>query len=192
MFLDQLTEDHKNFTRVLGLLQRQLDELTSFNSPDYYLMLKIVQYFEEYPGRCHHPVEDALLSIYLKRSTDGADIIENLLKDHSGLEKITLDLRSQIEAILAGKKIDIEVFKHQLAGFLQRQQDHMAVEELKVFPLLRKVLNDGDWDTVKRRLALQKDPLFGSQVPHEYESLYRHISCQVLDHHAGRSISARK
>ena len=50
--------DHRNFARLLDLVEQQVDGFHADKSPDYELMRLIVYYLRHYPDRFHHPRED--------------------------------------------------------------------------------------------------------------------------------------
>jgi len=176
MVLDRLSEDHRNFRRVLDLLERQLVRLRKDDTPDFYLMLKILEYFQEYPQRCHHPAEDLLFATYSNRGIGAASVVEILRREHQELEALTTHLKDRVETILLDGIVERIQFISELEDFLQQQRAHITREEVEIFSQIRAVLKDQDWIEVEAKLCAREDPVFGPQVRQEYQALYEEIS----------------
>ena len=51
--------EHGYFSRLLGLLHKQVEVFRTGQRPNYELMLDIISYLRNYSDRYHHPREDA-------------------------------------------------------------------------------------------------------------------------------------
>jgi hemerythrin-like domain-containing protein len=56
--MSMLVNDHRNMTRIIDVLDRQIGSLDRTGSTDYGLVQHILEYLLDYPTRVHHPVED--------------------------------------------------------------------------------------------------------------------------------------
>jgi len=172
--LSKLLIDHDHIRRTLNLLEIQFLDLCRGRSPDFSIMLSIVVYVQEYPEHAHHPLEDAIFATLIKKHGDEAKLARDLLSDHTELESITRKLRDSLEAIKSGAVTEAEL-KHQLAEFLSRQRRHIYIEEIKIYPLLERVLTKLDWDAIQSMVAPINDPVFGDRTRNDYERLYAMI-----------------
>lgn len=175
MVIDELHKDHVNISRILDLLEQQLEVLRREESPDYYLMTKIVEYIQEYPEIVHHPREDAMFSVYLEGHDEGSERIDELMREHRELNEITTALRDTVETVFHGGVVNRESFQAQLADFIGRQRAHVNREEGEVFPLIEARLTAADWQRVESMIPDSGDPVFGPTLQSQYETLYRHI-----------------
>jgi hemerythrin-like domain-containing protein len=173
MHSDLLIE-HDHIQKTLNLLEIQFLDLCRDRAPDYAIMLSIVVYIQEYPEQAHHPVEDAIYSILLNRVSDEAGLIQEIVTDHTELEVISRNLRSSIELFKNGKG-SMQELEQQLSEFLTRQRRHLYVEEMKVYPLMKRVLTARDWKDVQAMAPRMSDPVFGERTQNDYELLYRAI-----------------
>jgi hemerythrin-like domain-containing protein len=175
--LARLTTDHDRIRDTLNLLEAQFLEMCRGRAPDYAMMLSIVAYIQEYPERAHHPLEDAVYSILIRRGGDGVKLSRELITDHTELEIITRKLRESLEQARSTQVIG-ETLKRQLSTFLARQRSHLYTEEEKIFPLVAASLTPADWDNIRSMLPNVNDPLFGERTHRDYELLYRAVDAR--------------
>lgn len=171
--LARLLIEHDHILKTLNLLERQFLDLCRGGTPDYSLMRSIIVYIQEYPEQAHHPLEDVIFSILLKRVCE-VKLVQELIFEHTELEVITRKLREALES-LEGGIVSKEKFKKHLSIFLVRQRQHIYIEEIKVYPLVQSVLTKKDWKHVQSIVPLLDDPVFGERTQNDYELLYREI-----------------
>jgi len=172
--LARLLTEHDHIQKTLNLLEMLFLDFCRDRKPDYSIMLSIVVYIQEYPEQAHHPLEDAIFSILLQRVSDEAKLIRELVTDHTEMEVITRNLRRSLELLKSGIGSK-EKLKHQLSEFLFRQRRHLYIEEIKVYPLVKRVLTEQDWKDIQSMVPLMDDPVFGERTRNDYELLYREI-----------------
>jgi hemerythrin-like domain-containing protein len=141
--------------------------------PDYSLMRSIIVYIQEYPEQIHHPLEDMIYSILLKR-VDDVEFVQELITEHTQLEVVTRRLRDSIES-LSSDIASKEELKQQLSEFLVGQRQHIYTEEIKVYPLVQSVLTKEDWRQLQSMVPILDGPIFGRRTRDDYERLYREI-----------------
>ena len=174
--LNRLLKEHDHILKTLNLLEVQFLDLCRGETPDYAIMRSIVVYIQEYPEKVHHPLEDEIFAILLKRVEDDDNkLVHDLVVDHTDLEVLSRNLRKSLETLKDGLVTE-EDLKHLLSRFLSRQRQHMYIEERKVYPMIRSVLTDADWDHVKTIVPIFDDPVFGERTQNDYELLYRELT----------------
>jgi hemerythrin-like domain-containing protein len=60
--LDILREEHRNIETLLRVLERELNIFDRAERPDYEVVQAVIDYFRDYPDRCHHPKEDVVFA----------------------------------------------------------------------------------------------------------------------------------
>ena len=173
IMLSRLQIEHDHIRRTLNLLEMQFLDLCREKNPDYTLMRSILVYIQEYPEQAHHPLEDVIFSILIER-TDDTKLMKELIADHNNLEVVTRKLRKLLESIDNEPEKKDEL-KQLLSKFISRQRQHLFIEEIKVYPLIKNVLTKSDWDHAQTIVQLKDDPVFGSRTQADYETLYREI-----------------
>ena len=66
LVLERLREDHARSTRVLRVLEWEVDRLSVLENPDCSLLASIVEYLRSYSDTVHHPTEDRLFDRLLQ------------------------------------------------------------------------------------------------------------------------------
>ncbi len=173
--LAALQRDHRHFARIIAVLEHELERIRNGESEDWKLLADSFEYFEAYPDLVHHPCEDILYR-YCRDSCDASlPALEGLEIEHGQIAKITTTLRQELEGILADGMIDRELLARQVQEYLAMQKAHMRREETKIFPLLRELLRDEDWETLEKVATAAVDPLFDDASRRAYDALYRGI-----------------
>ena len=171
--IEKLLIEHDHIRRTLNLLEMQFLDLCRNKTPDFAMMRSIVVYIQEYPEVAHHPLEDMIYSILLKRE-EKVDLLQKLISDHTDLEKVTRTLRKSVESHIQGD-ISEDELKKLLFNFLIRQRQHLYIEEIEIYPLAKSTLTKKDWEKVQSVLPHGDDPVFGTRTREDYELLYRQI-----------------
>lgn len=171
----QLRTDHLNMARLISLLDREMRTFEEAGTPDFELMLDILDYTLNYPELCHHPREDLVYRRLMERDPVSREVVEDLLEEHNKLTLITKEL---IE-LLRGITLDGEVPREKL-GALGREyvaihRRHIEREEITVFPLAEKALKEEDWVEIDAAIS-GDDPLFGPELADQYLALYKSIT----------------
>jgi len=171
--INRLLVEHDHILRKLSLLELQYLDMCRGKVPDYSLMRSIIVYIQEYPEQIHHPLEDMIYSILLKR-VDDVEFVQELITEHTQLEVVTRRLRESLES-LSSDIASKEQLKQQLSEFLVGQRQHIYTEEIKVYPLVQSVLTKEDWRQLQSMLPILDGPIFGRRTRDDYERLYREI-----------------
>ena len=182
--LSRLLSDHDHIRKSLNLLEMQFLDLCRSGSPDYFMMLSIVVYIQEYPEQAHHPLEDAVFSIFINRGGEEARIARALIKDHTELEIITQQLRTSLELLESSNASKKDDLKHKLSMFLSRQRKHLYTEEMRIYPLINSVVKTQDWKRIESVVPRMDDPMFGERTRSDYDRLHYEIECTSIP--AGR------
>lgn len=175
IMISRLLIEHDHIQRTLNLLEMQFLEVCRGETPDYSIMLSIVVYIQEYPEQTHHPLEDAVYSILLRRGGEEGKLARELIKDHTELEGITRRLRGSLEVIASKGICNKEELQRELSNFLARQRRHLHAEEMNIYPLIKAVVTDRDWQAIASTVPHRDDPVFGERTRSDYERLYREI-----------------
>ena len=82
-------------------------------------------------------------------------------------------LEESIDGILNDVVMPMDTFTDQLDAFVQAEKRHLSFEEQSLFPPLRTIASEADWQQLDEQLPQSEDPLFGEKQADEYRSLYK-------------------
>lgn len=173
--ISELHQDHINLGRLLGLLQRQLELLRSGDSPDYFLLIDVIDYIESYPDQIHHPREDVIFRVYLAAHEDAAEDVRRLLAEHQELVEESHRMRRLVEQVTQSTVSSRDALETQLAEFIAHQWDHLNLEEGRIFRVLSDALTAEEWRQIEADLPTAVDPIFGGAVQQRYQAIYDQI-----------------
>lgn len=168
--LKKLYRDHAHFYKLMDLLEQQLDQIKQQGEVPISLLLELVDYTRHYADGIHHPIEDHLYQRALVKTDESRDDMEKLLGHHQIIMQMTRELRQALETQDAA-----EVEKTG-RDYLDHQRSHMAFEEEKAFPLLRRVLDAGDFEYASQALPAEEDPLLDPNLWKGYPELHKAMS----------------
>jgi hemerythrin-like domain-containing protein len=171
--IQKLLEDHRHIRMTLDLLEKHYSEMIREGSPDIGLMLSVIVYLQEFTEEVHHPVEDAIFSILLKRDIKSRKLLSSLMTDHTKMEAITRRLRTSLESLKKGEQASKKDLARDIPVLLERLRHHIQVEDESIFPLANQMLSKQDWENIKPMIPAIDDPVFGKTVSNDYTLLYQ-------------------
>ncbi len=174
--LESLYKDHDNFRKVLFLLEKFLIDFCRNSSQKYSMLQRILAYIQDYPERVHHPAEEAMFSIILKKGVGNEKFrrdIESLMKDHSEIDAITRRIIVVVESMPPNTGIYIKDIRDKLSTLIHRQRSHLLFEEMNIFPYVADLLNSEDWKNISMLIPDHEDPIFDEKVRKEYELIFK-------------------
>lgn len=171
-----LEDEHRYMNLLLRTLEEQL-ETSDLAAPDeYFLMQDIVRYLHEYPDEVHHPTEDLLFEILVRRKPDARKDVSRLRREHDMLRANTAELLQLLENAAARHTPELaEAVGVEMSKYIGRLRQHMSFEESRLFPAAVQCLAHKDWQAIETRLSAVEDPLFGRAVANDYRLLYEYF-----------------
>jgi hemerythrin-like domain-containing protein len=171
--LNELRQEHRSISQVLGCLDHQMRLFAGDTQPDFDVVLAVLNYFEGFPRLCHHPKEDL---IFLRLSQrDQMKAIGDLLLAHDELAAHFAKFNKAIREVLGDSELPRDSIIFLARDFIDRQKNHMAMEESVFFPAAEAALTDKDWTELESSAPRGMDPLKGGSREAGYEMLRRHI-----------------
>jgi hemerythrin-like domain-containing protein len=171
--------EHANFSRLLDILETQIDAFHEGEQPNYDLMVDIVSYLRHFPDLHHHPREDSAF-VLLGKHEPGLKIpLQRLRQEHRVIAAVGDDLLRILSEVTSGGMIARAAVEAIVAMYLVYYRHHIASEEKEVLPRAAKLLTADDWRAVATSAPSGRDPLFGNESEAGYRELRRHIALEA-------------
>ncbi|GAB6261482.1 hemerythrin domain-containing protein [Photobacterium sp. CCB-ST2H9] len=175
MLLDSIHTEHGYISRLLRLLRTKLTAIREGHEVNYQLIRDIVTYLQNQAEHYHHPKEDVIYHYYINHYGNEQRILD-LEAEHLELAALTAEFAETVDMILMDAVIPLDVFADKLNVFVERQKQHLEMEEKQVFPAIRKRFTSADWAAVESEYQdCLSDPLFGQEVSAQYRELARRL-----------------
>jgi hemerythrin-like domain-containing protein len=158
--IEQIRDEHRNMAKLLDALERQIAVFSEGGQPDYEVILGALDYFLDYPDRCHHPKED-LLARKIIEGTDTAGPLQKLEARFAELVRRVLD-----EAELSRSDLT-----RAATEFIATQRHHMEMEEEHFLPLAETALGPEELAELASELTAEADPLMDPDAEARYSNL---------------------
>jgi len=171
--------EHANFSRLLDILEKQLDEFHAGRTPNYELMVDIVTYLRHFPDLHHHPREDAAFALLVEHDPGMQVPLDRLRQEHRVIAAAGEDLLRTLIEVTSDALIARAAVEAIAAMYLVYYRHHLLQEEKEVLPRAAKLLTAKDWQAVAAAVPAGLDPLFGSKSEAGYRELRRHIALEA-------------
>ncbi len=173
--ITRLCKEHADMSRLLDLLERQLDLFATGEHYDYDVIRAIIDYCLDYPDAVHHPKEDLIYRVLKDRAPDLEGELVDLEAEHAKLRDGTMKLSEALRQVLAEELVDRTLLQDMAREFLDVYRHHIAREEREIFPAAERILSAAEWAEIDARLESREDPLFGGEVAERYNRLRKDI-----------------
>jgi hemerythrin-like domain-containing protein len=168
--------EHRAFGALLGLLEQQLELFHKGETPNYELMLDVIDYMVDYADRFHHPAEDLVFAKLAERVPATRDSVRELTREHSEILRSGRELTGRLEGVIHGSVTLRSTIEEQVKEYLDTFRQHMYAEEQGLFLAALEHLSKEDWTSIEREAKRGEDPLFGERPEQRYSALRREIS----------------
>jgi len=175
--MNELHQDHQQISVLLTILKNKLATLESGARPNFSLMAEVVDYLSDYSGSFHHQREDVLYRYLLEHCASHAGSLRQPWQEHQHLAQLTSELGRATQAAMLDTPISLERFARLLGEFIDKQQQHLSLEEHKLFPLAQRCLDQSDWRAIAALLPEPLDP----RVKSGHQRRYRELTQALID-----------
>lgn len=166
--------EHRNFIRVLDVLEYLVDRRVHDGYVDDQLLEQVFAYFLGYPHCCHHPKEDLVYRRLRERDPSLADRVGDLLAQHDRLAELTQATANRVRRSRQQPDPDLV---DALQEFVDVTRRHIEIEEREIFPAMESILTQEDWDEIDFAMFDQTDPVFDL----DRERRFRELRNAILD-----------
>lgn len=169
-----LYSEHRHMATVLKLLEQQLDLIGSDGNADTHILYETMHYMTQYPDRFHHPREDVIFQRAAQLSSQLADDVDAMQRDH---DQMAVSGAAALQSIVDWRQGQLDSDKVVEIGraYIADLFRHMEVEEQLLFPQIELTLGARDWRELSEDDALlpAPDPVFGARVDREFRNVAR-------------------
>jgi hemerythrin-like domain-containing protein len=187
MIIERLSQEHRNISKLLAILERELEIFDVGESPDYEVIRSIISYFEVYTEIYHHPQEDLVFAKLAIRDPATAKRIGDLAREHRiGSERLR-KVAKAIDLVLSDEEVLRERVDAIVREFITHERRHLMMEDKEFFPAALKALKPQDWDDIAAAVDRHSDPLFSDVTEDRFRQVREYILRLEGDAEAERS-----
>ncbi|WP_395685529.1 hemerythrin domain-containing protein [Caenimonas koreensis] len=172
-------EEHMYFGRLLALLQHEMDVFATGDTPNYALMLDIIEYLRDYADQYHHPREDAVFAKVLVKYPDRRLPLARLQQEHRVIAHAGISLQRMLEELQSDAVLSRSEVEVAAATYLVYYGNHIMREEEDILPLAAKALTAEDWSAAAAAAPGGEDPVFGKNPKARFHELRRRIALEA-------------
>ncbi|WP_407123295.1 ATP-binding cassette domain-containing protein [Bradyrhizobium sp. STM 3561] len=173
--LDISRSEHRTMWQLataLSMLGTRLSE--NWDTHDLHTVELILDYFEQFTERFHHPKEDDHLFARLRQRSNEADgVLTKLHDEHETSPEQLARIRALVKAEPGPRRG--QALAESIESFRAHLDAHMKLEEEGTFALARKVLTPADWAEIDAAFESHADPLTQADAAGEMALLRQRI-----------------
>jgi hemerythrin-like domain-containing protein len=180
--LQVIRDEHSAISAVLRSIGLLLSEHRRRGTPlDCGMLRAMLFYIDEFPERLHHTKETQLLFPKLRsRSSELADVIDGLDRDHARSEKEVRELEHELLGLEMMRDTGDDEprrrhFEASMVDYIASYLEHIRTEERHVLPLAERVLTADDWAELDAAFMQNRDPLTHREPDDAYRPLFKRI-----------------
>ncbi len=173
--VDLIRLDHANLGKLLDALDRQVRIVHAGGTPDYDIILGVLDYCLTYPELFHHPAEDLIYRRLCQAKGLQPAAADKLETEHVELSVLTRKFAAYVGKILQETEMLRETFEDTARSFVDTYRRHMAMEEEEFLPDALATLTPVDWIAIEVESPRPPDPMFDTEVAKRFDSLRRDV-----------------
>lgn len=170
----QLRQDHANMARLLHVLSHRHKTLVSGERPDFRMMREVVDYILDYMQGFIIPLERECSQMLCERSTEAGPLCKRLIEQYHTLHASLSKLSDNLDSILMDQVIPMEQFNADLHDYVESHRDYLRAERQELFPLMRDLLNDEEWQQLTNAIPHARAEL--ERLQEAYPELYAELT----------------
>jgi len=173
--VEQIHQDHINVSKVLDLIEQEVERARNEEMPDLELLQDAMRYMVNYSDLIHHPKEDSMFDRLVQKEPDAAKQVEVLRQEHQTLAELSGAFLEIVKAAESGEFILRDEVIKRGTEYVDFLRSHMDAEEVDLLKRANASLTDQDLDEINAQYASVRDPLMEESLNQEYAALYRSL-----------------
>jgi hemerythrin-like domain-containing protein len=173
--IEVLRQEHRNIEKLLQVLEQELSVFDRGERPDYEVIGRVFDYFQEYPDSCHHPKEDMIFDKLRSRHPAALKKMTDIRAEHEEEKSRLRHAAQAVERVLGDHDLVREAIGEIIRDFITHERQHMKMEEQIFFPAALDALQSTDWADIALKFADRCDPLNGPDLEQKFGMLRREI-----------------
>lgn len=173
--VEQIHQDHVNVSKVLDLIEQEVERARDEEMPDLELLQDAMRYMVNYSDLIHHPKEDSMFDRLVQKEPDVAKQVEVLRQEHQTLAELSGAFLEIVKAAESGEFILREEVIKRGTEYVEFLRSHMDAEEVDLLKRASASLSDQDLEEINAQYATVRDPLMEASLNQEYAALYRSL-----------------
>lgn len=171
----ELHQDHLNIVSLVVIAEGVLLAMATDDDPDYELLEDVMRYLTTYSDAQHHPNEDVVFEVLEQRVPEVASKVKAIASEHDLLVAQGKRVLEAIEGLQAEAILSRADLLQDARTYFAALRSHMSLEETVLFPLADRRLTEADWHSIRERILVGTDPLFGPTKSADLRRLWERI-----------------
>ena len=177
-----IKDEHKYTLMLLSVLREQLAEFDIGKSPDYQLMLDIMNYMANFPDKFNHPAKTSLIESIIKKSDGEGTELEDLLAEKRQINDLAHEVIQALKSLLKEstmlKEEQLKIFSK---NYVELIEAHIEIESRLLFRQARQYLSADELQEFTDKQYFEEDHPLANLVEERYKELSKLLNKRLDD-----------
>jgi hemerythrin-like domain-containing protein len=158
---EDLMREHGVLRRVMLIYEKELKYLEKDKNPRYDIILKSANIIHDFIEGYHEKLEEDYIFPIFEKAGKLADLTKILRDQHEAGRKLTMAIINLSKEKQPGDKKNPNALADNLLSFIIMYRPHAAREDTVLFPALRGIISEKEYDELGEKFEDKEHELFG-------------------------------
>lgn len=159
--VEDLMREHGVLRRIMLIYEKEINELEKGKVPQYDAIFRSACIIRDFIEAYHEKLEEDYIFPVFEKKGMLADLTKTLREQHEAGRKLTMAIMKLSKERRSGNKEDPNALIDNLRLFIRMYRPHAAREDTVLFPALRGLIPDKEYDELGDKFEDKENELFG-------------------------------
>jgi hemerythrin-like domain-containing protein len=159
--VEDLMREHGVLRRIFLIYDKELKDIEKNKKPQYKAIFKSATIVHDFIESYHEKLEEDYIFPIFEKAGKLKDLTKTLREQHEAGRKLTQSILQLSKERQSGDKENPNALADNLRSFLKMYRPHAAREDTVLFPVLRELISEKEYDKLGDKFEDKEHELFG-------------------------------
>jgi len=161
--VEDLMREHGVLRRIMLIYEKELNKLEKGKKLQYDVIFKSANIIHDFIEGYHEKLEEDYIFPIFEKAGKLADLTQTLREQHKAGRKLTQSILQLSKEKQSGDKDNANALADNLRSFVRMYRPHAAREDTVLFPAIRVLISQEEYDELGERFEDKEHELFGEK-----------------------------
>lgn len=161
--VEDLMREHGVLRRIFLIYDKELKDIENNKAPQYETLFKSANIIHDFIENYHEKLEEDYIFPIFEKAGKLTDLTKTLREQHKAGRNLTQVILQLSKEKQSGDKGNPSALADNLRVFLKMYRPHAAREDTVLFPALRSLISDKEYDELGDKFEDKEHELFGEK-----------------------------
>lgn len=159
--VEDLMREHGVLRRIMLIYEKEVTKIEKNLPSNYKIIAKSTAIIQDFIENYHEKLEEDYVFPIFEKSGKQSSLTNALREQHKAGRKITQAILRFLQAGQVVNKENQDILADNLRSFIRMYRPHAAREDTVLFPVLRSLMSEKEYDKLGNTFENKEDELFG-------------------------------